>query len=44
MRFKIDEQREEFKEKICDIALEMIDQTKKCEANIFEKNKRASFF
>ena len=33
-----------FKKRIDEIALEIIDQTKKCEANIFEETKRASFF
>ena len=44
MRLQIHEHREEFKKRIDEIALEMINQAKKCEANIFERTKRASFF
>jgi len=42
MRFQIDEHREELKKKIDDIALEMIDQTKKNEA-LYLKNLKESF-
>jgi len=42
--FKLMNTVKRFKKRIDEIALEMIDQTKKCEANIFERTKRASFF
>ena len=46
MRFQIDEHREKLKEKIDDIALEMIDKTKKYENNSFKKilKERKSFY
>ena len=37
LRFKIDEHRERLKEKIDDIALKMIDATKKTRRNVFEE-------
>jgi hypothetical protein len=39
LRFKIDEHRERLKEKIDDVALEMIEQTKKCKAEYLKKVK-----
>jgi hypothetical protein len=42
MRFQVDEQREELKKRIDDIALEMIDQIKKCEESL-SKNLKANF-
>jgi hypothetical protein len=39
LRFKIDEHRERLKEKIDDVALEMIEQTKKCEAEYLKEVK-----
>jgi hypothetical protein len=39
LRFQIDEHREGLKEKIDDVALEMIEQTKKCEAEYLKKVK-----
>ena len=38
-RFQIDEHRERLKEKIDDVALEMIEQTKKCEAEYLKSLK-----
>ena len=37
LRFKIDEHRERLKAKIDDVALEMIEQTKKCEAEYLKE-------
>jgi len=39
LRFQIDEHRERLKAKIDDVALEMIEQTKKCEAEYLKKVK-----
>ena len=44
MGLQIHEHREELKKRIDEIALEMIDQTKKYQSSIFEETKRASFF
>jgi hypothetical protein len=42
MRFKIDQQREELKKKIDDIALTMIDETNKCQ-DIYLQDLKESF-